>query len=463
MWYMTENGLHNDKFSEMPSKAIEKPYPKALWRIESGANAGIPFHGFMPDIEAIDVWSLKRENVIRVYDISEPQTGFKSNGLAVLSASRCESHHDEDKWDIDIEHPLDEWGKWKHLIVNNVLKIDGQLFRIDWNEPSLSASGQIMKAHANHISHDMMDRLIAFGNFGGGTPNDFIRWADGATIPNGGGGYYGHYVFSGSSDIDKQLAGGEYINTTLLAAYIGADNSLKHMTGGELYRDNFYFSINERMEYAKDNAFNLRYSLDMTAIKQTVDYSDYCTDLWCYDNWGNVYALSYTPAMKDRIHHPITRMRQFNYAEFEGSFDRLKADCEAEWARVSVPKVTYEVEIASLRNDPKYAEFVNLQNYQYGDKGTIYCPELDISTEQKIISVDKNELTGDIIRLKLGNLKDSFVRPTYGGSTITSGSTADDKQLRALQNQTISRNIDGAEQFIISALETRTINVMEGK
>lgn len=461
-WYMTEDGAYNSEFVELPESHMQKPYPLSIWRIEPGINDELPFHLLMPELDAINVWNLKRENVIRVYDLSEPQTGFKSNGLAVLNSAKCESHCNDDKWDIDIEHPLDEWGKWKYLLVNNILKIDGQLFRIDWSEPSLSASGQIMKAHANHISYDMAGRLIDFGTFKGGNAMAFINWAEGATIQETGGGYYGHYVFSGSSDIDTHIPGGEYINTTLLAAYIGADNSLMHMTGGELYRNNFYFSVNKRMEKASDNAFNLRYSLDMTAIKQTVDYSDFCTDLYCYDNWGNMYAVSYTPTAKDRIHHPITRMRQFNYAEFEGSMERLMADGFAEWLRVSVPKITYEVEIASLRNEPKYAEFLNLQNYRYGDKGTIYCPELDISTEQKIISIDKNELTGDIIRLKLGNLKESFIRPSYMGSTMTSGASADDKQLRALQNQTISKNIEGAEQFVISALETRSISTIEG-
>ena len=463
-WYMTDSGLYNDEFISLPAKPIEKPFPYALWRIEAYRNNGLPFNELIPDISGkMDVWSLKRENVIRVYDISEPQTGFKSNGLAILTPESCTSHHDDDKWDIDLIHPIDDFGKWKCLLVNNVLKVDGQLFRIDSNEPSISSNGEKMTVHANHISCDMADRLITLGTFSGGSPQDFINWAESEVVPSWmGHEWYGHYTFSGSSDIDQTLVGGEYVNCSLLAAFVGADNCLMNLTGGELYRNNFYFSINQRMEGAKDNAFNLRYSLDMTSIKQTVDYSDFCTDLWCYDNWGNEWAVAYTPEISDRIHHPISRMLQFNYSEFEGSMERLMQDGNAEWQRRSTPRVTYEVEIASLKNDPRYSDFLQLQNYQYGDKGTIYCPELDISTEQKIISIDKDEITGEILRLKLGNLRDSVIRPTYMGSTITSGTSPEDKQLRALQNQNMGTSIVALEQFPISALETRTIKVLEG-
>ena len=155
-------------------------------------------------------------------------------------------------------------------------------------------------------------------------------------------------------------------------------------------------------------------------------------------------------------------MKQFNYSEFEGAMDKLMQDGYAEWLRMSTPLVTYELEIASLKNDPKYVGFLQLQNYNYGDKGIIYCPELDISTEQKIIAIDKDEITGDILRLKLGNLKKSLVRPTYMGSTISTGSSVEDKQMRALQNQTIGTDINGMEQFPISALETRIISTLEG-
>ena len=77
-----------------------------------------------------NLWTLHRANVIRVYDISYPQEDFRTenNGLAVLSPVSCVSTHNADTWDVQLVHPIDEWGKWRNLLVENVLKIDGQLF-----------------------------------------------------------------------------------------------------------------------------------------------------------------------------------------------------------------------------------------------------------------------------------------------------------------------------------------------
>lgn len=461
-WIIGDNGFPTEtNFLDIPEAPMEKPYPFALWRIETTMNSGYPFNELLPDISGIDLWSMERENVIRVYDIREPQNGFDHNGLAIIEPISCTSVHNDDRWDINLVHPLDDWGKWKHLIVGNVLKIDGQLFRIDSHKPDINSGGMTTTVHARHITCDMADMLITFASFSGGNASDFMKFCfnniEKADLPG-----YEYYKFEGYSDIQTNAGSDELVNTTLWAAMIGADNCLKKRYGGELYRDNFYFSINQRMQYAKDNAFCLRYSLDMTGISQKVDYSDFCTNLHCYDNYGNMWGVAVVKPV-GFLHHPIVRMAQFNYAEFEGSMERLMADGYAYWLTVSTPKVTYEVQIAALGGDPVYDGFRELQNYKYGDRGTIYCPELDISTTQRITEIEKNEITGDIIRMILGNLKESLVRPTYMGSTISTGRSKEDKQMRAMQTTIMSQSISGMEQFVISALEMRTVNQLEGK
>lgn len=412
-------------------------------------------YGKMPPMEPI-----RRKHVIRVYDMHEPQEGFDGNGLAVLRPLSCTSLHNDDRWDVELRHPLDDWGKWKALLVNNVLKVSGQLFRIDISQPSIGESGREIYVHAKHITCDLGDMLIGIATFPGGDAQDYIDFAfsayERAELPG-----YDYYSFEGYSDISTVSGSEDVVNATVWALMVGSDNCLKNKYGGETFRNNFYFSINQRMEGAKDNAFYLRYSLDMVEIKQRVDYSNLCTNLNCYDNYGNYWGVAtITPTAK--LHHPIVKMVQFNYSEFEGAFDRLMADGYAYWLTVSVPKITYEIKIASLGRDPRYKEFADLQNYNYGDSGTIYCPELDIETTQRITEVEKDELTGDITRMVLGNLRESLSRPNYMGSTISSGNTIADKQNRANQNALMSQSIAGMEQFAISALEQRAINLMEG-
>lgn len=441
-WLIGENGYPTNKeFIDIPKKAMEKPYPFAVWRIDSMSNRGFPFNELLPDISGIDMWALERENVIRVYDISEPQDGFKSNGLAILHPISCISKHNDDVWDVEIVHALDEWGKWKTLLVQNVLKVDGQLFRVDIQTLAIDENERTVTVHAKHITCDMADELIFRATFPGGNGEKFIDFCFSATDPHIADAGYGAYKFDVHSDIDTVQDSDEYENVSLWAALVGADNSMLNRYGGELYRDNFYVSINKRMQYAKDNAFNLRYSLDMEGISQQINYSDFCTELHTVDNWGNEFWVSYM-GMEWAIHHPITRSVKFNYSEFEGSVEKLSRDSMAYWATVSNPKVIYKVRIASIKNDPRYSDFLELQNYNYGDSGTIYCPELDISTTQKIIEIEKNEVTGDIISMTLGNIQESIIRPKYMGSTISSGNTAGDKQLQAMQDKLTQLEFD---------------------
>ena len=461
-WYMTDSGLYNDEFISLPAKPIEKPFPYALWRISSSVNSGVPYNELLPDIRGIDLWALERKRTIHVYDLHEPQTGFDGNGLAILDPIECTSVHNDERWEITLRHPLDEWGKWKNLLVNNVLKVDGQLFRIDTSQPEISESGREIKVHAKHISYDLNDLLIHFATFDGGNAERFIQFTQ-SSVEGQWEKEWAHteqYEFEGHSDIETVLGAEEYVNVTFWGAMVGADNSLMNRYGGELYRDNFYFSINNRMQYAHDNAFYLRYSLDMVKILQKVDYSDFCTALYCYDNYGQMWGIT-NVAINDRMHHAITRMVQFNYSECD--MDRLIADGNAYWKTVCYPKITYEIEIAALKDDERYADFVNLQNYNYGDSGTIYCPELDINEVQKIVEVEKDELTGNITRMVLGNLASSFVRPRYMGSTITSGNSAADKQNRAVQESVITTDINGMEQFPICRTEIMKISKLEGK
>lgn len=50
-WYMGADGYPtNSLFPELPASPMEKPYPKALWRIDPLINGGYPYHELMPGL-----------------------------------------------------------------------------------------------------------------------------------------------------------------------------------------------------------------------------------------------------------------------------------------------------------------------------------------------------------------------------------------------------------------------------
>lgn len=445
---------------------LTEPYPYVTWRRTPDERDYI-FHRLLPNHlppAPIPYTPLERENVIRVYDKSEPQNGFTSNGLAVLHPSKCISLHNDDRWDIELTHSLDNFGKWKYLLVMNILKIDGQLFRIKNQKAYIDSSGMYISVKASHITGDLADEAVVDSEFTGGSASDFIIWAKSHILQNADESdrYELPYQFNISSDSSEQLSSEKYPPSTLLGLLIGVDNSLINKVHGELFRDNFHLSINRRMEGAKDNAFYLRYSLDMVEISQEVDYSDFCTYLYCYNNWGSMWAVSYAGSITWAVHHQVKKVVKFTYPDYEGNLERLMADGQALTEKCFYPRVTYKMKIAALKNDPKYKDFLELQNYKYGDSGTIYCPELDISTEQKIVEVEKDELTGEIISMTLGNLRHSVVRPTYMGSTISSGSSVSDKVSDSMQSVLIGSNIANMQKYSLQKLQTYPIITLQG-
>lgn len=374
---------------------------------------------------------LERNNVIKVYDLSYRQEDFGNgnNGLAILHPSECTSTKNADVWNISLVHPLDEWGKWKNLLPEKVLEVRGQLFRINSQTIKCDENGDFITVHARHISGDMADDLIENATFEGGTAQNFIDFAFSTAVMPFDEDYYKEhpddyyhkpYVFTGYSDIETFLEGCDYTNTSLWGAIVGVDNCLISRYGGELYRNNFYFSVCKRMENACDDAFVIRFS-DVSGVSQSIDYTDFCTNLNCYDNFGNSFSVSYTGSSRDIIHHARRKMYKFNYKDESTAFTQLGIDGMALWEKISTPKVSYTVNFCSAKSDPRFADFDVLQDFDYGDKGKIYCPELSIDTEQQIVEVVTNELTGEIISMRLGNVADSLVRPTFLGSTITTG------------------------------------------
>lgn len=433
LWYMDSNNeIYSDDMPVAPQKSMVKPYPLSLWRIDY-LSPNLPYIPLFPNIKGINMWSLPQKNVIMVYDYREPQDGFsKHNGLAILAPSECTSYQElNGRWDVNLTHPVDNWGRWKTLLPQNILKINGQLFRIDEHTSVSGEHGMYIQVHAKHISYDLADEFVHY--YWGENLNgyEFINAMFGACLTDVD--HYDKYSFQYNSNLTDRTGQIEITDKSLLNTLIGNDDCLINQLGGELYRNNFYFSINERMEGSRDNAFALKYGFDMTGITQKIDYSELTTWLMVDDNYGNTWSVSYVDGVYP-IHHHKHTFKRFSYSA--DNFDKLVKDGQDLFGQLCRPKVSYEVNIANIKNNPKYNDFLNLQNYNLGDSGTIECELLDIKTTQKIVAIEKNELTGDFIKIKLGNENYSLIRPAYKGN-ISSGSSPSEI---ALQQQVTELN-----------------------
>ena len=459
-----------------PQYSTDRSAENWIWHQVDDVNNGIPFQPFyFYPTRLIPRYDTDR-GYISVYDISEPQDGYQHNGVAVLSPSEIIStKEDKGRWDIEIVHPIDKWGKWTYIVGQNVVKVNGQLFRIDDTETYLDADSEYVTAHAKHITYDMSDVWINEANFTADGGSDYYIKLYASRVRDFPNQQHvvGEYVFNVTSDITGTMECA-LEDQNLTEALFGADNSFINRYGGELHRDNFNITINQHLEGA-DNAFSIRYGTDLTKISFKIDFSQWITNLICVDNFGSLVGVWYDTSGDWMVHHHKTKRVHFTYAELvdpDYAIERLDKDTMNLWAQVSTPIISIEIKVAAIKNDPKYKDFLNLQNFDVGYSGQIYVEHLGIDVSMKIVSIRRNELTGEAISIVLGNSRGSLIRQTVLSQTIVPNNSIEAKQEAAIAqvqqdlfdtNTTImAQSIANMEDYAISDIEKRTIAQLEG-
>lgn len=412
-------------WKEIPE--VVDPYPALIWLCN---DVELPYKSMWRST-IYHVPSVDQGDYITVHDMATAQDDFDNNGLAILDPTACEiSEELNGAYELTLTHPIDGTGKWKHLLELNIIKARGQLFRIYNKATKLNSDGSRERTvYARHIFYDLNGRLLEDSRPTDKNGHDFIDYIMNDTFDSDPEGHYTAYDYTYTSDI-TETATSYFQGVSPVAALIGEDNCFINRLGGELLRDNFYFSINQRRESSRDHDEAISYSVDMLEVEETVDYTDLCTYLKCWDNFGNGYFVSYVPTV--RLAHDICKEVRFNYETSD--LGQLIKDGQAYFDSVCVPRVSYTVVFANLKNVELYKDFINLQKYNVGDTVNIHCEELDVITNQKIIKKTIDAISGDTISIELGDSRSSLTRRDKFGQTIAKN-TAESKENAALREE----------------------------
>lgn len=451
-WYIGINGLTHEYLPDA-IEGLTKPYPLIAWRIDHTTNGGMPFHDFLPLPISLTINRTLQRKYITVYDSLSKIEDFETHGLAVLSPISCEITEEyAGRYSLALTHPKDSSGKWKHLKQFNIIKAMEQLFYI----VSLSESKDRVSVVADHVFYMLNDRWlfpnsIAYSNSVMGVLavgwNSSVDHSSPEQMPR---------IFGFDSDITDQsfeYAARKFMKIADGMSYaelvMGSGNVLD-LSGGELYRDNFYFSINKRMENSNNEAFEIRVGKDLTGIKRNVDTSQMCTEFRAY--YGNDstrqtwFAVSYhEDTVKIIAPHSIVRSQVFNV-------ERIGTPTEEAWYAYEdaivtkqalkffdencVPKVTFEINLEDVNDNPDYAEFSNLPDYRVGNIGKVYDERLGIDINLMIIKTVK-----DAIR---GKTKSITVTSRFSGEIATSAfKTKDGAYFKTADGKKFTTKIGG--------------------
>lgn len=408
--------------TSFPQMHVIDDAPVSFWRIKDG---DLPYRLSFPkmyDLTPEHSDSVLQSEYICVYDMHNPQNKFNDNGIAILMPTKAEINEElNGAYELTLEHPIDAEGRWSKLLELNIIKAAGQLFRIYSKQTKLNSdNSKLRTVKARHIFYDLNDKLLEDVRPENKNGTDFIDWIMTHTYNDDPDGYYPQYSFSYDSDI-VDTATSYFIGSSVTGALLGEDNCFINRLGGEIYRDNFYFSINEHKETSQQEAFNIRYGVDMIDVEETIDYSDMITNLIAKDNFG--HSITITHGNTPRIAHHISKSVTFSYDSEEASAS-FEQDARNYFASKCYPKINYKVNYANLKNADLYKDFIGLQECNVGDTGYVYCEELGITTLQKVIKKTTDILSGNTVSIELGNMQESLTRKDKYSTMVYDNSSA---------------------------------------
>lgn len=359
--------------------------------------------------------AVTQNEYICLFPADTKQGNFDTNGSAILCPSKCEITEElNGGYSLTMEHPVDEDGIWRNVQPFNILKVQGQLFTIMNAEPNYTGNSGKINVYAEHVFYKQNDEWIPpKKEVDGGWEDVYISrvsvyYALSSALdecfPNERGEDY-FPTFTFASDVETNVPYAEKIESGKTRCEEIFDLISEY--GGELYRDNWYYSIKQRMENAQDNAFDIRVGLNLKGIKRTVDMSTFCTHFSAWDNYGNYFAVSYDNTSLGNLPVPniIARSKNFSYsAEYESiAGSLLERDAMAYFSENLAPKITYTISMKDVRNNPDYKQYSGIR-FKVGDTGRIYDERLGGTLTLKIIKTKTNGITGEVTEVTFGNV-----------------------------------------------------------
>lgn len=318
-------------------------------------------------------------------------TDFNNNGLVVLDSAITAFFTEElnGQYELELEYPLDERGKWQYLIEGNILKAEDQLFRIFHKVKNLAS----IKINARHIFYDLLDNFLEDCRPTNQTGYGAIEWILTHT-------QYSH-DFTSVGDVAGSYTR-YFIRKNPVEAIMGTDGIISTW-GGELVRDNF--TIRLLQARGQDRGVLIAYGKNIVGIEETLDIDGICTRIMPIGKDGLLLSEKYIDSQYiNNFPHPKVQSVEFNDIENETDLRKAAQDYFIT-SKCDIPQFNYKVDFIELSKTEEYKHYAILETVFMGDTVTIKHSKLNISLKAKVIKIVKNCITKRIEKVELGSFK----------------------------------------------------------
>lgn len=367
--------------------------------------------------------------MINIYD--SKATKFDNNGLVVLND--CKSCTIEEELngilELKLEYPMDNRGKWEKLLEGNIIKADGQLFRIYRKIKTLAS----IKVNARHIFYDLLDNFLEDvrpTNLSGQSALDWILT-------------HTQYTHSFSSMGDVGGFNTKYfVRKNPVEAIMGTDGII-NTWGGELVRDNFTIKLLQAR--GVDRGVLVAYGKNVQGIEETLDIDGLCTRLMPLGKDALMLPEKYIDSPYiNNFANPKVKVQEFSDIE-DIAILRTSAAAYMLNNKIDIPQFNYKIDFLELSKTEEYKNYAVLERVYLGDTVTIKHSKLNINLKAKVIKITKNVLTNRIEKIELGSFKPNL-------ATSINNSIQTVKQEIVNTKSSLQLAIDNATTQINSAL-----------
>jgi len=348
--------------------------------------------------------------------VYESGSTFTDNGLGGLTPTECLITEDlNGQFELTMTHPIDPYGKWSKLQVNNVIKASthrgDQYFRI-YDIDTDAIKGSIVVS-ARHVFYDLLNNFIealTITSQTGDAAGDAIlancQFASGFTF---------------SSDI-VDAKSTTFERTNPVQALIGeGPETFVHVWGGELKRDNWAIEINSRI--GADNGAKVTYRKNLSWLRMVENTKDVVTRIYPYATGANDELLGLPEKYVDSTkigNYPMPVVKAIVFRDVRlGSdvfptaddvYTELRARVAMLYADgVDTPSLTFKAEMVDLSQTEEYAQFVQT-GIGLGDDVTVAYTPLGIDEKLRVVQVVWDALKERYKSLTIGDPLSTFER-----------------------------------------------------
>lgn len=327
--------------------------------------------------------------IICIYDSKE--TDFNNNGLVVLdSCIFCIIPEElNGAYELELEYPILNNNKWQYLVEGNIIKADGQLFRMYHKVKTLTS----IKINARHIFYDLLDNFledITLNNVSGANALDSIL--NNTQYP---------HKFISMSDVSN-LFTANYAKKNPIEILVGTDGVINNI-GGELVRDNFTIKLLQTR--GLDRGVLISYGKNIVGIEETLDIDGICTRLMPVGKDGLLLFEKYIDSQYiNNFPHPKIKVVEFSDCENEATLRAMATKYMVD-NKIDIPQFNYAIDFVELSKTEEYKNYAILESVYMGDTITIKHSKLNINLKAKVIKITKNCITNRIEKVELGSFK----------------------------------------------------------